>query len=86
MSKKIENLAKLIGKCDNKELDDVVAIVKNHRKKLAHATKLSLRVGLEVWFAGKNGMVEKVNHVNAICRDINTNKRWTVPITMIEVA
>jgi len=86
MSKKIENLAKLIGECDNKELDDVVAIVKNHRKKLAHATKLSLRVGLEVWFGGKNGMVEKINHVNAICRDINTNKRWTVPITMIEVA
>jgi|TARA_B100000953_G_scaffold260935_1_gene226526 hypothetical protein len=86
MSKKIENLAKLIGECDNKELNDVVAIVKNHRKKLAHANKLNLRVGLEVWFGMHNGVIEKVNRTRCMCRDFATDKLWTVPITMIEVA
>ena len=86
MSKKIENLAKLIGECDNKELNDVVAIVKNHRKKLAHANKLNLRTGLEVWFGMHKGVIEKINRTRCVCRDNNTDKLWTVPITMIEVA
>jgi len=86
MSKKIENLAKLIGECDNKELNDVVAIVKNHRKKLAHANKLNLRTGLEVWFGMHKGVIEKINRTRCVCRDSNTDKLWTVPITMIEVA
>ena len=89
MSKKIENLAKLIGECDNKELNDVVAIVKNHRKKLAHANKLSLRVGMEIWFGGHNGIIEKINRTRVVAREFgfgDDNKKWTVPITMIEVA
>jgi hypothetical protein len=86
MSKKIENLAKLIGECDNKELNDVVSIVKNHRKKLAHANKLNLRTGLEVWFGMHKGVIEKINRTRCVCRDNNTDKLWTVPITMIEVA
>ena len=86
MSKKIENLAKLIGECDNKELNEVVAIVKNHRKKLAHANKLNLRTGLEVWFGMHKGVIEKINRTRCVCRDNNTDKLWTVPITMIEVA
>ena len=86
MSKKIENLAKLIGECDNKELNEVVAIVKNHRKKLAHANKLNLRTGLEVWFGMHKGVIEKINRTRCVCRDSNTDKLWTVPITMIEVA
>ena len=86
MSKKIENLAKLIGECDNKELNDVVSIVKNHRKKLAHANKLNLRTGLEVWFGMHKGVIEKINRTRCVCRDIVTDKLWTGPITMIEVA
>ena len=86
MSKKIENLAKLIGECDNKELNDVVSIVKNHRKKLAHANKLNLRTGLEVWFGMHKGVIEKINRTRCVCRDSNTDKLCTVPITMIEVA
>ena len=86
MSKKIEKIAKLIGECGNSELSEVVAVVKNHRKKLAHATKLNLKIGMEIWFAGHNGMIEKINRTRCVCRDIATDKLWTVPITMIEVA
>ena len=85
MSKKIEKIAKLIGECGNSELSEVVAVVKNHRKKLAHATKLNLKIGMEIWFAGHNGMIEKINRTRCVCRDIATDKLWTVPITMIEV-
>ena len=85
MSKKIEKIAKLIGECGNSELSEVVAVVKNHRKKLAHTTKLNLKIGMEIWFAGHNGMIEKINRTRCVCRDIATDKLWTVPITMIEV-
>ncbi len=82
----IEKIAKLIGECDNKELNEVVAVVKNHRKKLAHATKLNLKLGMEVWFAGHNGVVEKINRTRVICRTFKDDRKWTVPINMIEVA
>ncbi len=86
MNTKIKNLAKLIGECDNKELNDVITIVKNHRKKLAHTTKLNLNVGMKVnWGALGHGVIDKINHTNCKCtRDDGT--LWTVPITMIEVA
>ena len=65
----IEKLAELIGKMDNDELNKIGPIVKLQRKKLAHAQKLNLRIGVEVWFAGHNGVIEKINHTKAICRD-----------------
>ena len=83
---KIDTIAKLIGTLDNDGLNEIVAVVKNHRKKLAHATKLNLKIGMEIWFAGHNGMIEKINRTRCVCRDSNTDKLWTVPITMIEVA
>ena len=86
MSKKIEKIAKLIGECDNNELNELCAVFKNHRKKLAHANKLNLRTGLEVWFGMHKGVIEKINRTRCVCRDSNTDKLWTVPITMIEVA
>ena len=82
----IEKIAKLIGECDNKELSEVVAVIKNHRKKLPHATKLNLKLGMEVWFAGHNGVVEKINRTRVICRAFKDDRKWTVPINMIEVA
>jgi hypothetical protein len=33
-----------------------------------------------------NGVIEKINRTRCMCRDIATDKLWTVPITMIEVA
>lgn len=84
--RKIEKLAKLIGEMDNDELNEIGPIVKLQRKKLAHAKKLNLGVGMEVWFAGHNGVVEKINRTKAICREFKNDQRWTVPINMIEVA
>ena len=81
----IEKLAELIGKMDNDELNKIGPIVKLQRKKLAHAQKLNLRVGVEVWFAGHNGVIEKINHTKAICREFKNDQRWTVPMNMIEV-
>ena len=86
MNKTIEKIAKLIGTLDNNDLNEIVSVVKNHRKKLAHATKLNLNVGTEIWFAGHNGVVEKINRTRVICREFKDNRKWTVPITMIEVA
>jgi hypothetical protein len=83
---KIEKIAKLIGECNNKELNEVVAVVKNHRKKLAHATKMNLSVGMKVhWGAMGHGVVNKINRTRCVCtRDDGT--RWTVPITMMRAA
>ena len=86
MSKKIENIAKLIGECDNSELNEIVAVVKNHRKKLAHATKMNLSVGMKVhWGAMGHGVVDKINRTRCVCtKDDGT--RWTIPITMMRAA
>jgi len=83
---KIEKIAKLIGECDNNELNKVVAVVKNHRKKLANATKMNLSVGMKVhWGAMGHGVVNKINRTRCVCtRDDGT--RWTVPITMMRTA
>jgi hypothetical protein len=84
--RKIEKIAKLIGECDNNELNEVLAVVKNHRKKLAHATKMNLSVGMKVhWGAMGHGVVNKINRTRCVCtRDDGT--RWTVPITMMRAA
>ena len=86
MSKKIENIAKLIGECDNSELNEIVAVVKNHREKLAHATKMNLSVGMKVhWGAMGHGVVDKINRTRCVCtKDDGT--RWTIPITMMRAA
>ncbi len=83
---KIEKIAKLIGECDNNELNEVVAVVKNHRKKLANATKMNLSVGMKVhWGAMGHGVVNKINRTRCVCtRDDGT--RWTIPITMMRTA
>ena len=85
----LEKIAKLIGTLDNKYTNEIVGIVKNHRKKLAHAAKLNLRIGMEVWFGCHNGNIEKINHTRVIVREFGLggdSKKWTVPINMVEVA
>ncbi len=84
--RKIEKIAKLIGECDNNELNEVLAVVKNHRKKLAHATKMNLSVGMKVhWGAMGHGVVNKINRTRCVCtKDDGT--RWTIPITMMRTA
>ena len=86
MSKKIEKIAKLIGECDNNELNELCAVFKNHRKKLAHATKMNLSVGMKVsWGAMGHGVVDKINRTRCVCtKDDGT--RWTIPITMMRAA
>ena len=86
MSKKIEKIAKLIGTLDNDGLNEIVAVVKNHREKLAHATKMNLKVGMKVhWGAMGHGVVDKINRTRCVCtKDDGT--RWTIPITMMRAA
>ena len=82
----IDKIAKLIGTLDNDDLNKIVAVVKNHRKTLAHATKLSLSVGMKVhWGAMGHGVVDKINRTRCVCtKDDGT--RWTIPITMMRTA
>ena len=83
---KIDTIAKLIGTLDNDGLNEIVTVVKNHRKKLAHATKMNLSVGMKVhWGAMGHGVVDKINRTKCICtKDDGT--RWTIPITMMRIA
>ena len=83
---KIDTIAKLIGTLDNDGLNEIVAVVKNHRKKLAHATKINLSVGMKVhWGAMGHGVVDKINRTRCVCtKDDGT--RWTIPITMMRAA
>ena len=83
---KIDTIAKLIGTLDNDGLNEIVAVVKNHRKKLAHATKMNLSVGMKVsWGAMGHGVVDKINRTRCVCtKDDGT--RWTIPITMMRAA
>ena len=83
---KIDTIAKLIGTLDNDGLNEIVAVVKNHREKLAHATKMNLKVGMKVhWGAMGHGVVNKINRTRCVCtRDDGT--RWTIPITMMRAA
>ena len=83
---KIDTIAKLIGTLDNDGLNEIVAVVKNHREKLAHATKMNLSVGMKVsWGAMGHGVVDKINRTRCVCtKDDGT--RWTIPITMMRTA
>ena len=83
---KIDTIAKLIGTLDNDGLNEIVAVVKNHREKLAHATKMNLKVGMKVhWGAMGHGVVDKINRTRCVCtKDDGT--RWTIPITMMKAA
>ena len=83
---KIDTIAKLIGTLDNDGLNEIVAVVKNHREKLAHATKMNLSVGMKVhWGAMGHGVVDKINRTRCVCtKDDGT--RWTIPITMMRAA
>ena len=83
---KIDTIAKLIGTLDNDGLNEIVTVVKNHRKKLAHATKINLSVGIKVhWGAMGHGVVDKINRTRCVCtKDDGT--RWTIPITMMRAA
>ena len=82
----IDKIAKLISTLDNDDLNKVVAVVKGHRKTLAMATKLDLRVGMKVsWGAMGHGTVDKINRTKCVCtKDDGT--RWTIPITMMRAA
>ena len=82
----IDKIAKLIGTLDNDDLNKIVDVVKGHRKTLAHATKLNLKVGMKVhWGAMGHGVVDKINRTRCVCtKDDGT--RWTIPITMMRAA
>ena len=81
----IDKIAKLIATLDNDGLNQIIPIFKAHRKTLAHATKLDLRVGMKVsWGAMGHGVVDKINRTKCVCtRD--DGQKWTVPITMMRV-
>jgi len=82
----IDKIAKLISTLDNDDLNKVVVVVKGHRKTLAHATKLSLKVGMKVsWGAMGHGVVDKINRTRCVCTR-NDGQKWTVPITMLRTA
>ena len=82
----IDKIANLISTLDNDDLNKVVAVVKGHRKTLAHATKLSLKVGMKVhWGAMGHGVVDKINRTRCVCTK-NDGTRWTIPITMMRAA
>ena len=82
----IDKIAKLIGTLDNDGLNKIIPIFKHHRKTLALATKLDLRVGMKVhWGAMGHGVVNKINRTRCVCtKDDGT--RWTIPITMMRAA
>ena len=82
----IDKIAKLIATLDNDGLNKIIPIFKHHRKTLALATKMDLRVGTKVhWGAMGHGVVDKVNRTNAKCTR-NDGTRWTIPITMLRIA
>ena len=82
----IDKIAKLIGTLDNDDLNKIVDVVKGHRKTLAMATKLDLRVGMKVsWGAMGHGTVDKINRTKCVCTR-NDGQKWTVPITMLRTA
>ena len=82
----IDKIAKLIGTLDNDDLNKIVDVVKHHRKTLAHATKMDLKVGMKVsWGAMGHGVVDKINRTKCVCTR-NDGQKWTVPITMLRIA
>ena len=82
----IDKIAKLISTLDNDDLNKVVAVVKGHRKTLAMATKLDLRVGMKVsWGAMGHGTVDKINRTKCVCTR-NDGQKWTIPMTMLRIA
>ena len=81
----IDKIAKLIATLDNDGLNQIIPIFKAHRKTLAHATKLDLRVGMKVsWGAMAHGTIDKINRTKCKCTR-NDGTQWTVPITMMRV-
>ena len=81
----IDKIANLISTLDNDDLNKVVAVVKGHRKTLASATKLDLRVGMKVsWGAMGHGTVDKINRTKCVCTR-NDGQKWTIPMTMLRI-
>ena len=82
----IDKIANLISTLDSDDLNKVVAVVKSHRKTLASATKLDLRVGMKVsWGAMGHGTVDKINRTKCVCTR-NDGQKWTIPMTMLRIA
>jgi len=82
----IDKIAKLIATLDNDGLNQIIPIFKHHRKTLASATKLDLRVGMKVsWGAMGHGVVDKINRTKCVCTR-NDGQKWTIPMTMLRIA
>ena len=82
----IDKIAKLIGTLDNDGLNKIIPIFKQHRKTLAMATKMDLRVGMKVsWGAMGHGVIDKINRTKCVCTR-NDGQKWTIPMTMLRIA
>ena len=62
--------------------DTIVNILKADRRIKVAAAKDKLRVGMEVTFQGRRGMIVKINRTKCVVDTGGFNGRWNVPVTM----
>ena len=88
MSRILNDIDKKISLLNSNEINIVIQMIKNHRRKLSHQAGANLTVGQQVQFSGRGMTVErkltKINQTTAIVAEKNSPKQWKVSINMLE--
>jgi hypothetical protein len=89
MNTQVAETVTRIFQMDNRELDQVIAAVKQRRTWLAKDTARSIQAGQTVSFENRNqtvlGTVKKVNPKNILVRENSTQTVWRVPANMLTI-
>ena len=83
-------IEKNIAKLNNNEINIVIQMIKNQRRRLSHQAGANLTVGQKVQFSGKGltikGKLTKINQTTAIVADNMSSRQWKVSISLLEAA
>ena len=89
-NRRINEIQARIENCTNEEINIVIQMIKNQRRRLSHQAGANLTVGQKVQFSGKGltikGKLTKINQTTAIVADNMSSRQWKVSISLLEAA
>ena len=89
-NRRINEIQARIENCTNEEINIVIQMIKNQRRRLSHQAGANLTVGQKVQFSGKGLTIKckltKINQTTAIVADNMSSRQWKVSISLLEAA
>ena len=89
-NRRINEIQARIENCTNEEINIVIQMIKNQRRRLSHQAGSKFSVGQKVQFTGKGltieGTLTKINQTTAIVADNMSSRQWKVSISLLEAA